>query len=92
MGGQEDNQYEMSNLTFFDKSHSSYVLSRNMKNIRIFIWKLLVFGGEIFNIFEQACFRNDIIWLKDQHNSKLEEYTENYFSYFYMKTCIVGSH
>ena len=31
------------------------------KNIRIFIWKLSVFGGEIFNIlvFEQACFRND---------------------------------
>ena len=29
-----------------------YVLSRNMKNIRIFIWKLSVFGGEIFNIFE----------------------------------------
>ena len=29
-----------------------------MKNIRIFIWKLLVFGGEIFNIFEQTCFRN----------------------------------
>ena len=35
-----------------------YVLSRNMKNIRIFIWKLSVFGGEIFNIFEQVCFRN----------------------------------
>ena len=29
-----------------------YVLSRNMKNIRIFIKKLSVFGGEIFNIFE----------------------------------------
>ena len=29
-----------------------------MKNIRIFIWKLSVFGGEIFNIFEYACFRN----------------------------------
>ena len=27
-------------------------LSRNMKNIRIFIWKLSVFGGEIFSIFE----------------------------------------
>ena len=27
-------------------------LSRNMKNIRIFIWKLSVFGDEIFNIFE----------------------------------------
>ena len=29
-----------------------------MENIRIFIWKLSVLGGEIFNIFEQACFRN----------------------------------
>ena len=29
-----------------------------MKNIRIFIWKLSVFAGEIFNIFEKACFRN----------------------------------
>ena len=29
-----------------------YVLSRNMKNIRIFIWKLSDFGGESFNIFE----------------------------------------
>ena len=29
-----------------------------MKNIRIFIRKLSVFGGEIFNIFEQACLRN----------------------------------
>ena len=29
-----------------------FVLSRNMKNIRIFIRKLSVFGGEIFNIFE----------------------------------------
>ena len=28
------------------------VLSRNMKKIGIFIWKLSVFGGEIFNIFE----------------------------------------
>ena len=32
--------------------HSMF-LSRNIKkNIRIFIWKLLDFGGEIFNIFE----------------------------------------
>ena len=29
-----------------------------MKNIRIFICKLTVFGGEIFNIFERACFRD----------------------------------
>ena len=30
----------------------SMFFSRNKKNIRIFIWKLSVFGGEIFNIFE----------------------------------------
>ena len=30
------------------------VLGRNMKNIRIFIWKLSIFGGEIFIIFEKA--------------------------------------
>ena len=30
-----------------------YVLSRNMKNIRVFfIWNFSVFGGEIFYIFE----------------------------------------
>ena len=28
------------------------VLRRNMKNIRIFIWKLSVFSGEFFNTFE----------------------------------------
>ena len=32
-----------------------------MKNIRIFIRKLSFFGGEIFNIFEQACFRNELV-------------------------------
>ena len=32
-------------------STSIYVLSRNMTNIRIFIWKLSVLGGEIFNIY-----------------------------------------
>ena len=29
-----------------------------MKNIRVFVWKISVFGGEIFYVFEQACFRN----------------------------------
>ena len=29
------------------------------KNVRIFILKISVFGGEIFNIFEQASFRNE---------------------------------
>ena len=33
-------------------SKTIYVLSRNMKNIQIFIWKLSVFGDEIVNIFE----------------------------------------
>ena len=32
-----------------------YVLSRNMKNIKLFLWKLSVFGGEIFNIFKNSC-------------------------------------
>ena len=32
-----------------------------MKNIRIFYLKNFhFFGGEIFNIFEQACFRNGL--------------------------------
>ena len=30
-----------------------------MKNIRIFIRKCLFFGGQVFSIFEQACFRNE---------------------------------
>ena len=34
------------------------VLSRNVKNIRIFIRKFSFFVGKIFNIFEWACFRN----------------------------------
>ena len=32
-----------------------------MKNMRIFIGKVSVFGGEFFNIFEQACFRNVLV-------------------------------
>ena len=32
-----------------------------MKNIRIFIRKLSVFGGEISNILEEACFRNGTV-------------------------------
>ena len=32
-----------------------------MKNIRIFIRKFSFFGSEIFNTYEQACFRNDEI-------------------------------
>ena len=34
------------------------VLSRNMKNIRVFYLKFSVFGNEMFCIFELACFRN----------------------------------
>ena len=30
-----------------------------MKNIRFFFICISVFGGEIFNIFEKACFRNE---------------------------------
>ena len=32
-----------------------------MKYIRVFYLKFSVFGGEIFYIFEQACFRNVIV-------------------------------
>ena len=39
-----------------------FVLRKNMKNIRIFVWKLSVFGSEIINIFEYACFRNEVNW------------------------------
>ena len=35
-----------------------YGLSRNMKNIRICIWKFSFLGGTIFSIFEKACFRD----------------------------------
>ena len=36
----------------FSRVLTNYVLSRNMKNIRYFIWKLSLFGCEIFSIFE----------------------------------------
>ena len=32
-----------------------------MKNTTIFIWKLSVSGGEIFSIFEKACFRIELL-------------------------------
>ena len=35
------------------------------KNIKVCILKLLDFGGEIFNIYEQAGFRNDFAFLID---------------------------
>ena len=35
-----------------------YVWNRNMKNIIFFLSENSVFGGEIFNIFEYACFHN----------------------------------
>ena len=41
-----------------NKYPQSMFLSRNMKNIRVFIWKFSVLGGEIFYIFELECFRN----------------------------------
>ena len=45
-----------------------YVLSKNMKNIRIFIWKFsfFFFNGKNFSIFELACFRNDVKNLLDE--------------------------
>ena len=42
----------------------SYVLSRNMKNIRNFIWKFSFFGGKIFSIFEKASFHNVLVRLE----------------------------
>ena len=36
-----------------------YVLSRNLKNIRISYLKIFIFGGKIFSIFESACFHNE---------------------------------
>ena len=36
----------------FKQVPTIYVLSRNMKNFRIFIWKFSFFGGKIFSIFE----------------------------------------
>ena len=35
------------------------VLNRNMKNIRFFNLKIFIFGSEIFNKFEKACFHNE---------------------------------
>ena len=47
----------------FHRVPTIYVLSRNMKNIRVFFFFFLFFFfyleiGKIFSIFEQACFRN----------------------------------
>ena len=40
-------------------STTIYILSRNMKNIRIFYLNIFNhYGGKIVNIFEKACFRN----------------------------------
>ena len=40
----------------------SMFLSRVWKISENSIWKLLVFGGEIFNIFEKVCFRNAFLF------------------------------
>ena len=39
-------------LRQFYRVPTIYVLSRNMKNISIFLWKFSFFGGKIFIIFE----------------------------------------
>ena len=62
-----------------------YVLSRNMKNIRIFIWKLSFFGRKIFNIFELACFCNDTDWVV-----KLQTTKYPYIPLF--SSCFMGKH
>ena len=41
-----------------------------MKTIGICIWKRSVFGGEIFNTFEQACFRNAFRFKKQQQKKQ----------------------
>ena len=48
-----------------------YVLSRNMKNIKVFIQKLSVFSGEIFNIFEYVCFVMMFLWRNKKNISTL---------------------
>ena len=43
-----------------------------MKNIRVFYLKIFsVFGGEIFYIFEKACFRNGGS-IKAEYSSKID--------------------
>ena len=37
----------------------------------LFIWKLSVFGGNIFNIFERACFRNVMLQRRSSNQHKL---------------------
>ena len=47
-------------------STTIYVLSRQMKNIRVFIWKFPVFGGKLFYIFKKASFRNEDLYVQDE--------------------------
>ena len=49
----------------FERVPTIYVLSRNMKNIRLFIWKFSGFRDEVFNIFILVCFRNDDTGVSD---------------------------
>ena len=47
-----------------------------MTNIRIFIWKLSVFGGEIINVFEKACFHNAKARVKEIISNKWQAQVE----------------
>ena len=42
-------------------------LSRNMKNVRNYIWKVSFMVEKMFSIFEQACFHNGYIHLRKSH-------------------------
>ena len=68
---------------------------RGHKNIQTFIWKFLFFflGGKIFSIFEQACFFSRYLFeMTRQGASNVIQKVWMFFSYFSMKTCVVGTH
>ena len=57
-------------MAVLTSTHNLY-FEQKYENIRFFILKLSVFGGEIFNIFEQAGFRNDLTPANQQRPSSL---------------------
>ena len=63
-----------------------YVLSKNMKNIRIFIWQLSGFGGKIFNILNL----NRRVFEMENKYLGIRVFLE-FFLYFYENVCCVYS-
>ena len=61
------------------------------KNIRIFIWKLSVFGGEAFSIYLNSFFRNDNIINMESHTSKTFKLSFKKRSAIYIATSKVWS-